>query len=177
MKLIKTSIKVLDYVNNSFSAFSGFLVVFAAIAVCVGVITRSIGHPIGWIVEVTAFILFCICFLVAAWVLKKEGHVVIDVVIKRLSPRNQSMCHIVNSIICALICLVIFIDSTKVTRDYIISNETVVSVLEPPKWILFIVVPIGSFLLFFQFIKRTYDYLKQWKSPPESPVPKINLEL
>ena len=109
--------------------------------------------------------------------LKKEGHVVIDSAISRLSPRAQSMLHVFNSVICALACLLLTWNGAKVTRDLILSAETAVSVLEPQKWILMLIVPIGSFLLVIQFIIRAFDYFRRWKEPPEHLEIKIKQEL
>jgi TRAP-type C4-dicarboxylate transport system permease small subunit len=98
-----------------------------------------------------------------AWVLKIEGHVKIDLVVNRLNPRNQCLVNSITSILGAITCLVLLWYGTKVSWELFERGTITNTILELPSAPLFAIVPIGSFLLFIQFLRRSYGYLKSWK--------------
>jgi TRAP-type C4-dicarboxylate transport system permease small subunit len=98
-----------------------------------------------------------------AWVLKIEGHVKIDLVVNRLNPRNQCVVNSITSILGAITCLVLLWYGTKVSWEFFERGTITNTILELPSAPLFAIVPIGSFLLFIQFLRRSYGYLKSWK--------------
>jgi len=160
MKLRKRLIVIFDRTLDIMAFFAGVLLLFAVASVGVGIVMRSLGNPLGWVFEVSSYILLYVTFLVAAWTLRLEGHVHIDIVINQLKPRTQSVFHIITSAIGVLIALALTWYGAKVTYDFLLSGHFTPSVLEPPKWIFLIIIPIGSLALAIQFIRRTYHHIK-----------------
>jgi len=180
MKLLRKFAIVFDRVLSSFASFSGFLVLSAMIIVCVGITTRYVGHPIGWVIEVCQFLLVYITFLLAAWVLKKEAHVKIDIVLIRLNPRTQSLITAITSAICAVACSILAWYGVKVTWDLFQSGYLTVSVLRPapPLYIFTAIIPVGLLLLAIQLARRTYDHIRHLKTSPHNEQgAKINRQL
>jgi len=169
VKLGKKLLAGFDRTNDALTFFAAILLVFATAAVVAGVITRAIGQPVGWIVEVCSFILIYVCFLAAAWVLRKDGHVGIDFVVDRLRPRIRSMFYAGTSIVCGLISLTITYYGAKTTLAFYHSGQFVVSVLEPPKWVFLIIIPVGSLLLAIQCFLRADKYLRKGEAPVFKP--------
>jgi TRAP-type C4-dicarboxylate transport system permease small subunit len=99
-----------------------------------------------------------------AWVLKIEGHVKIDLVVNRLKPRNQCLVNTITSILGAITCLVLVWYGTKLSWEFFERGTITNTILELPSAPLFAIIPIGSFLLFIQFLRRSYGYLKSWKA-------------
>ena len=162
------SIKLVTRVNSIFDRIIEILVVFAGILlismmviVCLEVVLRYFfGRPTSWAVEISSIILLYIPFLVAAWVLRREGHVKMDLVLSHLDPKSQSLVNIITSIfIGAIICLLLTWYGVAVTWDHYQAGYVTATVLRLPKWPILAVIPVGSFLLFIQFLRRTYNYL------------------
>jgi len=152
-----------------FDRFIGFLVflacvllVGATLIVGLGVILRYFsGSPIVWSVEITEYSLLYICFLGAAWLLKEEGHIRVDVALNLLNPRNQALVNILTSILGAMVCLVITWYGAEITWDHFVRGVPSMELLHIPRFLILMVIPIGSFLLFIQFLRRTYGYLEK----------------
>ena len=108
MRLLTKLTVIFDRTLDAMAILAGILLAFAVLSVSVAVATRYfLGYPIGWVIEISAYILLYITFLVAAWVLREEGHVTIDIVIEWLMPRTQSLINIITSTISAMVCFIL----------------------------------------------------------------------
>jgi C4-dicarboxylate transporter, DctQ subunit len=121
-------------------------------------------RPLGWVKEISEYILVVLGFLVAAWILKDDGHVKMDLVLTKVSPRTQAMMNIITSAISTIVVFVITWFSVRVTVQFYQTKLVTPSVLEPQKWILIIPIFVGCLLLIVQFIRRTYAFVKKWET-------------
>ena len=165
MKLITKAINVFDRTNNLLAYLAVVLLIFLMLSISYEVVQRYfLGRATIWLFEVWEYCLLFIAFLSAAWVLKREGHVKMDIVIDRLKPKVQAIVNIITSIIGAITCLVVALYGLDVTWDYFQTGEFRITVMYLPKWPLFVIIPVGSFLLFIQFLIRAYGYLKSQRA-------------
>ncbi len=140
------------------------LLVFVAIAISVDVLVRKfLGISFAGLLELTEFSLLWITFLGTAWLLQRDGHVSIDLVISRLNPRPRALVNLITSSTCTILFGVITWYGVKVTWQDFVTGFLMETVLTPPKWIIETIIPIGSFLLFIQLLRKTYGYLVSWK--------------
>ena len=140
------------------------LLVFAWLSVNLEVVLRYFfNRPQIWVVEVTEYILVFAAFMGAAWVLKEEGHTVIDVALSWLKPGHQSLVNVITSVMGAIICLIITWYSAETVVDHFQRNIFMVKALQLPKAPFLIIIVLGSFLLSIQFLRRAYGYLVDWK--------------
>ena len=163
MKLLRA---ILDRTIDSLSVFTKVLVILVMLVVCADVFLRYFfNSPMFWVLESTQFSLVFITFLAAAWVLKNDGHVRMDIVINRFSQRTQDRINIATSILCALACLVVTFYGVKVWWDYFQINYRYAGSLVIPAYLLEFVIPIGGFLLFIEFLRKAYGYIGKLKAP------------
>lgn len=166
MKLTTKLRAIFERTLNILSAAAGVLVAFLMIVVCVNVFMRHfLNRPIFWTIEVTQYAMVFILFLGAAWLLREEGHVVMDVLVNRLGQRSRNLTNIVTSILGAIVCLIITWYGIRVNIDYIKIDYEYSATLEIPAFLLQAVVPLGAFLLFIQFLRRAYGYLGKLRAP------------
>ena len=166
MKLQRKISAIFDRTIILLAVFAAILFVFMMLAVNFEVVTRYTGHPTKWVIDVTEAILLYIAFLGTAWLLKVEGHVKMDLILNRLKPRTQTALNIVTSIMAAIACLIITRYGVEVTWDHFARGEWLQkTALYVPSGPIIIIVPIGTFLLFIQFLRRTYGYLLIWRAP------------
>ncbi len=141
------------------------MVIFLALGINARVIIRyTFGFPINWVIDVSTILQVFLTFIAAAWLLREEGHISIDIVLSFLRPRSRFFLQIINSIICILICAFITIYGTIETWSSWKAGLYLNMPLEPPKWTVLIIIPLGSLFLFLQFIRRTKDFLKRYRS-------------
>jgi len=146
------------------------LIIFDMLAVSVEVILRYFFTiSISGLFEITEYSLLWITFLATAWILRNNGHIRVDLVINRLNPRRRAGLNIVSSIICIFLLVLITWYSVGITIHDFRTGFTQSTVLEPVKWPIEIIIPIGTFLLLVQLLRNTYGYLMSRKALPKGP--------
>jgi len=140
---------------------AGLLIAFLMLSISIEVILRFItGHSVfWWAVETSEYILLYFTFLAAAWLLKREGHVKIDLILNRLKPRVQGVINVINSILIALISLILIWYGGEAVWEHFELNLYAPFGLEVPKYIILLIIPIGALFLFIQSLRRIYVYV------------------
>ena len=156
--------KILDQVNIIMVVISTVLILGLTLIVGADITLRYVFlRPLGWVKEVSEYILVALGFLVAAWILKDDGHVKMDLLLNKVSPKVQTVMNIITSIMSVLVMLIVTWFTLRVMADFYRTKLVTPSVLEPPKWILLIPIFVGSLLLAIQFIRRTFSFIARWK--------------
>jgi C4-dicarboxylate transporter DctQ subunit len=166
------SMSLLRRLSNFFDRFlvvmavlAGILLIFSLLSINMEVASRYfLGRPMGWVTEISEYSLLYITFLAAAWVLKREGHVRMDIVLNYLSPRTQIMLDVFTSVISAIVCFILSWFGIKVTYELFQTAYFTPTVLELPKFIIVAIIFIGSILLLIQFLRRTSGHLSSWRA-------------
>ncbi len=153
-----------DSVINLCASLSGFLLVFTTLSVCLEVVMRYfINRPLTWVDEITEYILLYITFLGTAWVLKRDEHVVFDVLLTRVGEKSRAVLGFISSILCIPVCLVLIWYGSQVAWDHYQRGVYNPTLLEFPKGLVIAIIPLGSLLLLVQFLRRIYGSLNTWK--------------
>jgi C4-dicarboxylate transporter DctQ subunit len=154
MKIINYLNAIFDGTVNALAIFAGVLLVLIMLAISMDVIMRYfLNQPQYWVGELSEYALLYITFTGAAWVLKNDGHVKIDILTNLLNVRKQRILNFFAGIICIFVCSVITYYGVKVSWDHFergVYNPTLMSF---PKAPLLGIIPLGTFLLLIQLIK------------------------
>ncbi|GAH24314.1 unnamed protein product, partial [marine sediment metagenome] len=59
-------------------------------------------YSIRWVLEISEVSLLFITFMGAAWLLRREGHVSLDLLVPRLKPKTQTIINVTTSIVGAI---------------------------------------------------------------------------
>ncbi|MBI4187268.1 MAG: TRAP transporter small permease [Chloroflexi bacterium] len=167
---MKSLVKVsafFDWITRYLFHLGSALVILVMLLVAADVLMRyALKRPIVWAFEVSEYSLVFITFLCTAWVLKKEGHVVLDLLLGRLNARPRAILNFITSVIGALVCMVVAWYGVEVTLSLFEQGSRQTTIAGPPSFILYAVIPAGSFLLFIQFLSRACMHLSSRKSAP-----------
>ena len=161
-KLGNIAAKVFDRLNDYLAIAAQVIVAYMVISITFQVVARYFFNwvPAG-LMETWEYGLMYIPFLGAAWLLKREGHVVMDVLIRAFKPRAQAILNTVTSVIAAIACLVFsWFSAAMVIEAYQAGYADTESVLQVPDWVIIVIIPIGMALLFIQFTRRAYGFSK-----------------
>ncbi len=154
MKILKKAAAAFDRIIDGSNVAAMLLSFFAMLATTYEVLMRyCLNHPTVWVTEITSFSLLFITFLAAPWLLKQEGHVRVDLLLERLSPKNQAALNAVSSILGAAVCLTLFWYGLRVTWNVFTRGYYQFSVLNIPYAYVIWVVPVGCLLLAVQFLR------------------------
>jgi len=165
LQLTRRTKAIFDKVESA--AFFGACAILISmwLSINLAVVMRYfVQRPMGWTIETAEYSLVFICFLGAAWLLRRNKHVMLDIVLNRLNLKNQALINIITSIAGAIICLVIAWYSGEITWNLFQRGVRIWSLLEPPKAPIVMIVPVGTFLLFVEFLRRAYGYLESWRA-------------
>ena len=164
MKSIGIVMKLFDRLLDILMVLAIIILVFGWLSVCFEVIMRYfVGKPQIWVIEFVEYSLLYICFLGAPWLLRQDGHVKVDVLLNRLNPRNQALLNTITSGLATILWLLLTWYTAGTTLKAFQMGYYTATILEVPKAPLYAVMPLGSFLLFVQFSRRTYGYLMHYK--------------
>jgi TRAP-type C4-dicarboxylate transport system permease small subunit len=144
-------------------------VVFLLVSVNIEVILRYFtgkAHP--WVVELSEYTLLIVTLLGAAWVLRREEHIIIDLLLTRLKPRGRAMMEAINYGISAVLCFIVVWYGALICLDDLRGGAVFYKAIILPKAPIMSVVPIGFFILAVQSLRVAYQYLKRWKAFPKS---------
>lgn len=153
--------RVFDFAIDKMARLGDVILIFLMLSVCADVILRYFfNRPQAWIAEISEYLLLYITFLGAAWVLKNEGHVTVDVLVTLASPKTRAVFGVISSVIGAFVFLVVFWFGTQETLDLFKRGVHNPSVLEFPKAPLVAIIPFGSLFFMIQFLRRTFGFLR-----------------
>jgi len=156
---------IFDRIIDATAYIAFGLLIFSWFSVCAEVVFRYfLRQPIIWVVEVTEYIMVQITFVGSAWLLRKEGHVTVDVVTSRLSKKNQSLFLGMTSAVCFVTFVAITWWSIVATWGAYREHLYIPKQLGMPKFLVMLVIPFGSFMLAGQFLRRTLSAITTWRS-------------
>lgn len=161
MKLVRSLEAIFDAIINALAVFAGVLLILAMLIVCLDVVMRYfLGQPIAWAQEMIEYALLFLTFTGAAWLLKEEGHVKVDILINRISFEKRKILDVIVQILGIFLCTVLTYFGVKLAWDHFARGVYNPTLLEFPKGPLLAIIPIGTFLLLIQFIRKLVTSLK-----------------
>ncbi len=152
--------RILDKIMEIFAFLAGLILAFILLSVCLEVFMRYfLNRPLQWVVELTEYALLYITFLGAAWLLKRGGHINVDIFLSLLSSRTRAGLKIFSSLIGIIVSFCLVWYGFAVSWEHFQDGIYNITLLEFPKAPLLAIIPIGSLLLLAQFIRRAYGSL------------------
>lgn len=139
---------------NLFCAILGAVLLFGiATIVCFEVLGRALGARSQlWVIEVSEYALLFITFLGAPYLLEKNRHVVMDLLVNKLYGFGKRVSQFLNSLIGLLICLALTYVGVQVVLDQLEFGTREVTVMRPLSWWITSAMPIGTGLMAVQFL-------------------------
>lgn len=173
MKLLKRAERVYDKAVDVMLLGAALLIILDALAVSQDVIIRKF-FDFTWapLYEIITYTLVWITFLGTTAILRAHGHVKMDSVLGRFPVRTQALINFITS--CAVMVLlvgIIFYTVRLTVSDYQ-RHFILATILNPPKWPIEIVIPLGFLMLFVQVIRNAAGFLNTWRTgekPEETP--------
>ncbi len=155
---------LIDMIMDGFAFLAGILLLLVTLFVSYGVIVRYLHiRPPIWILQFTEYALLWITFLGAAWLLRKGGHIRIDTLITRLGPKTRGIIEVIIAILGSVVCIVIVWFGTEKTLEFYTRGILDVKGVIVPIYPIFLIIPLGGFMLLLQFGRNIYHRLKDLK--------------
>ncbi len=146
---------IFDWILDSLAFLAGVMLgAVVIIKFCDIILRYFFNRPLTWDVEFTEYVLFCVAFFGAAWLLRQRGHVRIDILDNLMSERKRNYLHLIHAFVGAAVSMILgfmsllagiyaYRDGLKVVKIYAIGKH----------YFLF-VISFGFFLLLVEFFRQ-----------------------
>jgi len=140
---------------RAFAYVAAVVVGAMALAVTLDVIARNLGWGnTGWVVEVSEYSLPVATLLVAPYLLHRNEHVRLDVVLVMLPKRAALVLERIADVVGMMICAIFVWYGIELIMDSMRIHSMVVKTLSIPEWWQYALVPVSFFLLALEFARR-----------------------
>ncbi len=149
--------RIFDKMLDVMAFIAGIFSLTIMVLICYLVVMRYLfENPPAWVLEVCEYLLIYITFLSSAWLLRKNGHVRVDILLTWLPTVAKSALLTITSFLGCLSCCAIAWFSLLVTMDKFTRHILTIQTLRIPEWSLFLIIPIGSLFLLLEFLRQTF---------------------
>ncbi|MCX8021311.1 MAG: TRAP transporter small permease [Syntrophorhabdaceae bacterium] len=161
MGISKKFIHFWNLLTDMIMVLAGILLWGQMIIVNIEVVSRYLGRPTTWVPEISSIIILWVPFMVAGWVLRRDAHVKMDLIVERLKPKNQALINLLTSLTGAFVMIVVAVTGLLTTISWL-GNRTP-TILMLPRTPIIAIIPFGCFIFAVQFLIRTVEYYRLWR--------------
>lgn len=159
--------KILDKILAILAVLSGLLLLFITFAIFYTIFARFLNIPGPvWAVQFTEYALLWMTLLGTAWVLKQQRHVSVDLLTSRLSARTKVYFNLGHSVMGVVVSGILCWYGTVVTWGQYQRGVMDIQVVDMPKYLILVIIPIGFLFLVGQFLRKFLADLKRVKDFP-----------
>lgn len=159
--------RFLDKILAILAVLSGLLLLFITFAIFYTIFARFLDIPGPvWAVQFTEYALLWMTLLGTAWVLKQQKHVSVDLLTSRLSAQTKLYFNLAHSVMGIVVSGVLCWYGTVVTWGQYQRGVMDIQVVDLPKYLILIIIPIGFLFLVGQFFRNFFAGLKRIKDFP-----------
>lgn len=167
-------LKRLDGLLSRFEElFLGGTILFTSTLLFVNVILRYVfHHSIYWAEELVRYLMVWLIFFGGSQVVRREGHIRVDILLRALPPRGQRIWEIGVEIVNILMLIVLFWYSLHQCLRVFASGQ-VSPAMELPMGLVYLAVPCGSFLMIFRYVQRLVSLFRS-DAVAAASIPKVD---
>lgn len=159
-------IRAINFISEITGYISGFCIFLAALIVTYKVLIRYfLNEPTIWQTEMSIYLLMFGAFIGAAYGLKHDSHVGVDVILERLSTRASSIMRVVTSLLCMVVTIIVAWRAWNMWWHATTMGWHSDSLWGPPLTYPYFILPFGMTLVTLQFIVVIYEDIQKIKYP------------
>jgi C4-dicarboxylate transporter, DctQ subunit len=139
----------------------GLLGLIALVIGLLQVIGRYIdpARAISYAEEVIVYLIIWAIMIVSSQLVRRDGHVRPDLVLRLLSPRWLRIMEIFNCLVAIVFCGALVWYGYQIVDTSLLINETSSTDLQFPMWIYYLALPVGSALMLVRYIMRLIRFV------------------
>jgi len=157
-------VRVIGSINTFFGTVVGWVSLLMMAAIVYEVVARYVFNaPTIWSMEINQYLFCMISMLAGGYCLLKDGHVRVDIIYPRFSPKVKAWVEIITFLLPVAFCSLLIwqggSEFWKVLTNGIVSD----TVLEFPMWPVWLMIPLGGLLLALQILARYLEHIATLK--------------
>jgi TRAP-type mannitol/chloroaromatic compound transport system permease small subunit len=164
MKILAAYIRTIDKLNERVGFYASWLTAILVIVVCYDVVVRYLFKESSVALQELEWHLFALIFMMAAaYTLKIDGHVRVDLFYSKLSEKKKAWINLLGAIFFLIpFCIIIIISSENfVLTSFKLKETSPDAGGLPARYILKSIIPISFFLLLLQAISLAFKSFLQ----------------
>lgn len=114
---------------------------------------------VGWGDEVVVYFTVWAIFIIASQLVRTDGHVRPDIVLRLMPPRGQRVTEIFNCLVALVFCCGLIWYGIQICAVSFSLDERSSTGLEFPMWLYYAALPVGSTLMAIRYAMRLYAYV------------------
>jgi C4-dicarboxylate transporter, DctQ subunit len=149
---------------------------FLTFAITYDVVVRYVfNDTLIWLNDVTGYLLAALTFLGGAYVMSRDGHTRVDILITHGGANVRRWLTLIDAILILLVCAVLAVASGYSVWDSYSRNVSVVGIVQVPRWLVLAPIFIGTVLICLERIRYIATLLRRWSdadaltTPGETP--------
>lgn len=145
------------YAIRVLAVFAGFCIVFLIVAIGAEAIIRSLGLGyVPGIIDFSEYGLFLIAILASPWLLNRNQHIRVDIVLTLLKPASRQRLEQLINFILLIIAATILYYGTQVLVESWQRQEIVFREIEIPDWWMQWQIPLAMLLICIELLQRLF---------------------
>ncbi len=165
-------LRLFDRIIDAGAAVAALLLIVVMLATTVKVLYRyGLNRSLIGVDQISGVMLLYIAFLGAAWVLRRDEHIIIDLLLGHVQRRTRWFLLLASSLIGAATCLVVAGFGVHEVIGSIQRGVRTPAEIELPRAVNLIVIPIGFLLMGLQFLRRAVAILRHGDA--DAPLPSL----
>lgn len=150
-------VRFLLRLNAPFSFVAAALTALMMLTVVYDVIARLVFNaPTLWVIDANEYMLVYLTFVPAAWILLRDHHVKVELVVDQLTPRARRIMGFLGDLMGLAYCVVLTWQSWLVSWEAYRQGYRFSTALALPQFPIFVIIPIGAAWLGLAFLVRLW---------------------
>ncbi|TXF13306.1 TRAP transporter small permease subunit [Pelomicrobium methylotrophicum] len=164
---MRAFIRFADAISVACAVIASVMLFAAVLIVCWMVLYRALGHSTFWELETAVYLMVASVFLGSPYCLKTNGHVSVDLLAHYLPRRGSDILAIFIGVVGFVVCGYLTYVGAELMLKSLHEGETTGSLWNPPKWPLYLTMPLGLGLTALQYIAEILRATLDLKSAQE----------
>lgn len=153
--------RAFDWLLEALAWVAAAMIALALTAVSFDVVMRYFFNaPIAWVMQASEYVMLYVPMLAAAYVLRREEHVSVDIVVGALSPKAQRRLTAVTSVLGAVVAAIVAYGGWLVTSEQFRLGTPTLDAVKVPAFLVTAAIPLGCALLAAQCLRRALAALR-----------------
>ena len=150
--------------------FAGLIVACICLLIIYDVMARNLGwQPPASTVALTEYAMLYLTMAAAPYLVRIKGHIVVEIVYRRLNPAAQLLLDRFILILCILVALIVAFTALLLLIEAWQRGEIEVRSLDAPRWILFAPLCVGFLLMATEFLRLLLRQESWFESAADHP--------
>jgi len=153
---MKKFVHAVDRISDACAVAAALMLALATLIVTWMVTYRALGNSTYWETELAIYLIISAVMVGSPYCLKTRGHIGVDLISEFLSPRWRRVLARAIAIVGLAVCLFLTWKGLGLTIEAFESDERSGSLWNPPRWPLFMMMPLGLGFTALQYVAEWF---------------------